>query len=280
MPPGYMEHAWTRIHTILLEVIYALASIDLSVQQENYLQALDYLRSQLDDVCARLADMFGLHGPNGRPRKAYIIDVLMRYFCRGCIVKALRNPPMDEDVDALFTQSHRLATGLLAETLWDMLRDRGYSVSINDEEPGEYGRPDIIIRFIDTGLIINIGAEEVIVEVKSGRGFSYNQVLRYIIERPHAILVLWRIPCRQTLIIDAKKHGRLMALMLEAAIRRGLDVLSGIVWECSHGKTDGHERGFDPQAFLDDCLSSIAETVGQVAEKVLEVIEGRGNRDP
>ncbi|MEM1660680.1 MAG: hypothetical protein QXR17_06035 [Candidatus Bathyarchaeia archaeon] len=94
-----------------------------------------------------------------------------------------------------------------------------------------------------------------IVEVKSG-GLQLQSVT-LLIERPHAILVLWRIPCRQPLIIDAKKHGRLMALMLEAAIRRGLDVLSGIVWECSHGKTDGHERGFDPQAFLDDCLSSI-----------------------
>jgi len=110
----------------------------------------DHLRCAINSLCEELAEKFGLYTSRGEPRRAFILDTLMRYSCHGCIVKVLTQQRIDDRADRLFLENHRLAVGLLVEGLRRRLRD---GFKIEEEVKGEYGRPDIVVKPTSTGVI-------------------------------------------------------------------------------------------------------------------------------
>lgn len=233
--------------------------------------SLKRLRSQIEDLCSDLAAKFNLYDKRGKPRNAFILDTLMRYSCYGCIVKVLTQQRRDDRADKLFLENHRLAIGLLMESLRRRLRD---GFKIEEEVKGEYGRPDIVVKSTSMGVILEIANRlEVVVEVKTGEIFTYSQVFRYLIERPNAILILWRVTKRQIIRFDGEKIRKLLLLAMEAALNRGMSILNGEYDECDHTpvKTTPYVIE-DSQAIVDDFLTALVDTLPAITKAVLDVV--------
>ena len=77
----------------------------------------EYLRYSLDEVCSQIAEKYGLYDFRGQPRKAFVLDTLMKYSCCGCIMKVLTNQRENSRADMLFAENHKLAVNLLVEEL-------------------------------------------------------------------------------------------------------------------------------------------------------------------
>ncbi|MHA1632016.1 MAG: hypothetical protein ACTSXC_04315, partial [Candidatus Freyarchaeota archaeon] len=201
----------------------------------------------------------------------FILDTLMKYSCHGCIVKVLTQQRKDDKADRLFLENHRLAVGLLVESLRRHLRE---DFKVMEEVEGEYGRLDIIVKPTSTGVILEIANMlEVIIEVKTGEGFTYAQIFRYLIEKPSSVLLVWRVTKRQVIKIDGERHRKLLLLAMEAALDRGTAVLKGEYDECIH--TPVRTTPYlieDAQAIVDDFLTAIVDTLPVIIESVLDVI--------
>ena len=240
-------------------------------------EGFESMRSVLDELCGELAGKFNLYASDGRPRRVFVLDPLLRYSCRGCIAKVFMQP-RHSGVDALYVQNHDLAVGLLVEELRRRLGREYSNFVVEEEASGAYGRPDIVVRATPTGVIIEIdGALEIIVEVKTGAGFTYSQVFRYLIERPNAVLVLWRVIRRQPIVLEGGKLRSLLLMVMEAAVNRGTAVLNGELEECKHnpnrkGKPCTVE---DAQAIVDEFLSALTETMPTIVETVLNIVRSR-----
>ena len=236
--------------------------------------SLSCLLSSLDRLCIEIARKFNLYTSDGKPRKVFILDTLLRYSCRGCIVKVLSKQPRKR-ADALYIQNHNLAVSLLVEELYRKLRENGLSFVVKEEVKGSYGKPDVIVKVTTTGLILEVnGKIEVIVEVKSGESFSYAQIFRYLAEKPNAILTLWRVVKRQTLVFEGEKLHRLLLMVMRAALDRGNSILNGEYWECDHNpivEEGKNHRNF--QNFIDQFLSALTENTADTAEIIVNIIK-------
>ena len=237
----------------------------------------DYLRYALDDLCCELAEKFNLYTYRGEPRRAFILDTLLSYSCRGCIIKVFTHQRKGDKADALYAQNHRLAVNLLVEELRSILKNEGLTYKVEEEAKGVYGRSDIVVQATATGIIIEVAkALEIVVEVKTGAGFTYTQIFRYLIERPNAVLVLWRVTKRQIIVIDGGKIRGLLLMVMEAALNRGIAILNGEYAECSHNPVRNEPYVIeDAQRLVDDFLSALAETIPSVVETVLGIIRSR-----
>lgn len=244
---------------------------DLQIPSQLQSDFLKYLKDNLDDLCERIAEKFGLFDGAGRPRKAYILNVLTRYACPCCAVYALTQMREKADVDAIFHECHDLAVSLLTHTLRDVYSN---NMHVSNEASGEYGRVDVLIQKLDgTPLLVRIGAQEVIVEVKTNKGLGLKQVLRYLLERPEAVAVIWRVRKRQVLVVDGREHRWLLALFAAVTISQALTVLSGEYSACRHSKprSDAYELD-DPKGFLDEFLASLADGLPNVVSTVIGLL--------
>ena len=245
-------------------------ALDPEVEQSFF----EHLRQALDEVCVELAEKFNLFTARGKPRKAFILDTLMKYSCHGCIVKVFTQQRKDDRADRLFLENHRLAVGLLVESLRRHLRE---NFKVEEEVEGEYGRLDIIVKPTRTGVILKIANMlEVIIEVKTGESFTYSQAFRYLIERPGAILFVWRVTKRQVIKIDGKRRRSLLLLVMEAALERGTAILKGEYGECNHTPVRNTPYIIeDAQAIVDDFLTAVVDTLPVIIESVLNAIRSR-----
>lgn len=235
----------------------------------------EYLRNCIDELCCKVAEKYKLYDSYGRPRRAFILDTLIKYACRGCIVKVLTQLRRDDDVDRLFVQNHKLAVNLLVEQLRSRLGAAGLKGKIEEEANGAYGRPDILIKLTSTGLVIKVGDVEIIVEVKTGKGFSYAQLFRYLIERPNAVLVLCRVAQHQSIVIKGTEIHDLLVMVMEAALSRGIDILNGGYEECNHNPvSDSPYVVENAQAIVDSFLASLPKTTQSNVDVILSIIEG------
>jgi len=177
----------------------------------------------------------------------------------------------------LFVQNHKLAVNLLVEELRRSLKKAGLKSNVEEEVKGVYGRPDIVVRATATGIIIEVAKTlEILVEVKTGAGFTYAQIFRYFIERPSAVLVLWRVTRRQIVVIDGEKIRGLLLMVMEAALNRGTAILNGEYKECKHNPVRNEPYIIeDAQGLVDDFLSALAETIPSIVETVLGIIRSR-----
>lgn len=223
----------------------------------------------LEDVCLRLAQKFGLFSSAGKPRLSLILDALLKYSCRGCIKRALQNARAKSKVDSLYLQNHELAVNLLVDGLRSSLEVAGLKLKVEQEVTGAYGRLDVIIKPYGSGLLLETADAELIVEVKTGSSFSYAQLIRYLAERPNAIGVIWRILPDQVLVIDPRRHWRLLQLWLSSAAKRGLDVLADQFEECAHAEFGDYVIR-DPQRVVDEFFEALINGL----PKVLATISG------
>ncbi|MBC7129720.1 hypothetical protein H5T51_00680 [Candidatus Bathyarchaeota archaeon] len=248
-----------------------------SIEEQNTSDLMDYLRYMLDDICEKIAEKFNLYDSERRPRKAFIVDVLSRYTCPCCAFRALTQMREQVEVDAIFRENHDLAVSMLVHTLRGMSQKDEYQIIVKEEARSEYGRLDVLIKRLNGGLLlVASGASEVIVEIKTNMGFSLKQILRYLLQRPDATAVIWRVRKRQTLVIDGRKHRWLIALFANAIIQQGLTILNGKFEECEHHprKNSPYEIK-NPQETLDDFLTCLVEGLAQVAEIVLSILNGK-----
>lgn len=245
-------------------------------------EVFKYLRGQLDKLCCEIAEKYGLQDSNGRPRKAFVLDTLLRYGCRGCIIKVLTQLRRTNSVDRLFLENHQLAVNLLAEQLRSRLAAEGLRGRVEEEVNGVYGRPDIILKLTNTGLIIQVrDALEIIVEVKTGNGFTYTQLFRYLIEKPDAVLVLWRAIRRQNIVIKGAEVRDLLIMVMEAALNRGRDILSDVHEDCSHNPVSDKPYVVEnAQAVVDSFLPSLPTTIQSVVDIILSIIESQLEKAP
>ena len=244
------------------------------IDAQTKLNLLDCLRNSLEDACRRLADKFGLYDEAGRPRIAYITDVLTRYTCPSCAFQALTQTPEPVEVDAIFREIHNLAVMLLAQALRS-LRQR--HLNIQDEVEGEYGRLDLLVyRLRGSLLLVQSACSEVIVEVKTNLGFSLKQVLRYLIEKPNATAIIWRVRKRQILAIDGEKHRWLIMSFTASALQQALTILNGEFTPCKHKKPKNRPAELqNPQDMLDDFLTGLIEDLPKVVSAVMQIIEAK-----
>ena len=237
-----------------------------------------YLRWWLDQVCHRIAAKFNIYNSKGKPRKAFIIDTLMKYSCPGCIVKALTTHVSHEYVDDIFRENHRLAVNLLVERLRQRLTVNGSKSAyayVQGEVPGEYGRVDVLVKPISCGVLVKLKNVRVIVEVKTGKSFSYIQLFRYLIQNPNSVIVVWRVKMRQIFVLDGRKmcvRALLLALM-ETAINRGLYILNMKNEQCSHNPINSKKYEVEnPQQLIDDFTDGLMQTLDHVVNVIDTII--------
>lgn len=236
--------------------------------------SFEQLRIWLDNICNNVAIQYGLLTPSGKPRKAFVLDTLLKYSCRGCIRKALQHPEADDRADALYVQNHRLAVGLLVESLRQTFEAECLNLEIEQEVDGVFGRPDVTVKPTMAGVLVEVEDLEIIIEVKTGRGFSYSQLIRYWLERPNSICIVWRVIPNQVLVIDPNKHHFILKLCLIAAIRRGMDILNGKNEECKHNATRSIENCIiDAQNVLDSYFESMQKSLPKIVKTVQEMVQ-------
>ncbi|MBS7646709.1 MAG: hypothetical protein QW660_08650 [Candidatus Bathyarchaeia archaeon] len=236
--------------------------------------SFEQLRIWLDNICNNVAIKYGLLTPSGKPRKAFVLDTLLKYSCRGCIRKALQHPEADDRADALYVQNHLLAVGLLVEALRQTFEAGCLNLEIEQEVDGVFGRPDVTVKPTMTGVLVEIEDLEIIIEVKTGRGFSYSQLIRYWLERPNSICVIWRVIPNQVLVIDPNKHHSILELCLIAAIRRGIDILNSKNEECRHNPTRSMGTCIvDAQNVLDSYFDSMQKSLPKIVRTVRQIVQ-------
>lgn len=252
--------------------MYKINEVSTIFTLQDSAPSLKEIRTWLDEICHGIAVKYGLVTPNGNPRKAFVLDALLGHACRGCIDKILSHPENNGRADALYVQNHDLAVGLLVECLRQTFEAQGFNFQVGQEENGVFGRPDIVVKPTASGVIVTLDDFEVVIEVKTGKSFAYSQIIRYWLERPKAIHIIWRITCDQVLVIDPDRHHAILELCLLAAIRRGLDILNGRVEACNHNPTRSAKRdAIDAQNILDSYFQSLQKSL----PKVLSVIQER-----
>ena len=275
-----MQRAYASILHIASEV-EGMSQITLPFIQpssdENELFSL--LKNEIDDVCLKIAEKYCLFDGKGRPKKSFVLDLLAKNFCPSCIIRELTQMRRDEGVDALYREGHSLAVGLLVEALRYWLGESGINARVEGEVSGEFGRPDIVVRVINQGILVELGDLTPIIELKTGLSVSLAQILKYAIERPRSIIVVWRIRMRQIITLDIRKHMRLLLAFMFSIISWGQAVLScGESAKCSHNssrETMGRSNSIEnPQEYLDGLFTALEEALPQVVGVVADIIRG------
>lgn len=244
-------------------------------------EALNYLKLRIDEMCSEIARKFNLYGSRGKPRKAFIMDALLRYACPGCIFKVLSQPYRRRDIDPIYAENHRLAVNLLVDRLRHRLGEEGLDVTVQGEVYGEYGRVDVLIEPVNCEVMLELGDPGVVVEVKTGKGFSHVQLLRYLIDRPNAAIVVWRVMMRQVFAVEGRKVRQLLLTCMDAAIRRGMRVISGDAPKCSHNPISGRNYTIDdPQGLIEDFTSRLVETLPEAVDTILGVLKASSPAGP
>ena len=242
-------------------------------EMDNSDETLSWLRSELDRICEEIAKKFNLFDARGRPKKSFIVDTLMRNICPACAIKQLTQP-CEDDVDMLYREGHGLALNIFVEILRYELKRNGLNALVEGEVAGDYGRLDVIIRLINQGIMLEFKDAAIIIELKTGISISLIQLLRYGMEYPNSIIVVWRIRMKQFFMIDMRRHGRILFAIMFAALNRGLAILNGAFTECHHnyrGNQNKASRMENPQQLIDELFSSLSSDLPSVLRMILRL---------
>lgn len=250
------------------------ASFDQNNMDQNAL--LRQLVDCLDKICEKIAEKFNLYDSHGRARKALIMDALMKYGCYGCIIKVLTEQK-DSRADAIYIENHALAVNLLIEMLRYKFNVNNLPLNVLGEFNGNFGRMDIVIIPTTSGVILESKNREVIVEVKTGKTFSYAQLFRYLFGKPNAIIILWRVIERQVIVLEGKKLQNLLMLCVAVAIHRGLSILNVPNATCNHHLNCNKRAAInDPQKLVEDFMENLQKGLSKIVETVLSLLNQEG----
>lgn len=212
---------------------------------------LQYLVDKLDYLVEQIALKFNLHY-NGHPRKAFILDTILKYRCPGCIVKAL-NQHTIRNIDIFYTENHRLAVNMLIDHLKARLSSEGLDATVRSEVPGNYAIMDILVEPKGTNM-------QLVIEVKCGKGFDYSQIFRYFLQDQRVALVaIWRVSFRQLIVLDRVRISEALVLATEAAINKAKIILEGRLNTCNHVLREKRSKVVNPQELVDSILKGIGD---------------------
>jgi hypothetical protein len=238
-------------------------------------------RTRFDDVCTEVAADYGLFYPNGKPRRALIIEVIAKTACTSCIDKILREKS-NNHVDAFYAECHLLACNILVEELQVQLTEKGYSVLITTEKNLEYGKVDVQIVPNRGGVDLRLNNKEVGIEVKTGSSFSFSQLFRYMLDNVDRILILWRIRNKQILLFEGTKLKPVLTHFMKMIVSRAERLLSNREMSCDHA-SQGNLNWTPNQQQLQEAFSAfsdgIVKTLPSLIETVIAILEGEETTD-
>lgn len=236
----------------------------------SYNSKMKCLLGELESLIEKIAEKFSLYH-RGKPRKAFILDVLLRYGCTGCLLKALTQHEIGL-IDNIYIENHRLALNLLCDHLKNRLNTYGIKALIEKETSGNYGRVDVILKLTSRGLQLNLSGIHVIIEVKCGKSLRYSQLFRYfIMNKNTAIMIVWRVPLRQVFILEKTKIGPLLLFATEAAVKRAQAILSGNITLCGHKLSSTIKVIENPQELINSViegLNDLPKVVDAIAQSI------------
>jgi len=236
------------------------------------------LRNLLDQVCSEVAKRFSLYTSNGKPRKATIISVIAKFACLACIVKEL-SAQATGNVDALYTECHRLAVNVLVEELYSLLKGMEYNVVISTEAVLEYGKADISITITNYGIDLKYNTNELLVEVKTGNSFSLCQLFRYLIAKRSNSLLVWRVRKRQILVFNTENIKPLLMEFMRMVCLRGTRLLSSPRLTCEHIKRPDYKPTQEAlQEMFQDFAKALVETLPYILEAIAESLGIDGSK--
>ena len=234
----------------------------------------EHLEISLDHICNEIAERFNFCLPNGEPRTAAIIDILASSPRIGRIVEKLQQQHKP-DIDAVYLENHRLAVGMLVERLQSFLAERGYKVSVLSEAKLEHGTADVLIVPTHYGVNLQQHKNRIVIEVKTGKSFSYSQLFRYLLDISNVTLVLWRIEKRQVAVLHKKILQPMLQAFIEMCILRGKRVLAAKTVKCRNFNAPKNftlsSRGLENT--VNNFAEGLTETLPVVLETVLQEIE-------
>lgn len=194
---------------------------------------LKCLTGELESLIEKIAEKYNLYY-RGKPRRAFILDTLLRYECIGCLLKALTSPQV-YSIDSIYIENHKLAVSLLYDYLKNRLNTYGVRVMVEEEASGNFGRVDVLLKLTSRGLRLNFPGIHVIIEVKCGKSLKYSQVLRYfLLDENVVMIVIWRVALRQIIVFERTRINNLLLFVTEVAIRRARAILQDNVALCEH----------------------------------------------
>ena len=238
-----------------------------------------HLKTSLDHICNEIAKRFNFCLPDGEPRTAAIIDILASSPRIESIVEKLQQQHKP-DIDVVFLENHRLAVGILVERLQSFLAERGYEVSILPEAKLEHGTTDVLIVPTHYGVNLQHNEKKFIIEVKTGKSFSYSQLFRYLLDVSNATMILWRIKKRQVAVLRRKSLYPMIQAFMEMCILRGKKVLAAKRVKCQNSAAPKNftlsSRGFENT--INNFAKGLIETLPVVLEIVLREIKSNSDK--
>jgi hypothetical protein len=244
------------------------------IKSSDFLKNCDFesLRDSLEIVCDKVAQRFKFCNRNGKPRKAFIVNVLAKSPCITCITNELSSPALTNDVDAMYKECHKLAVNVLVEELYQLLTQTGYKVVVSTEAELEYGKADILITITSYGLNLKGNDKELIVEVKTGNSLSLPQLFRYLLDRRNDNIIIWRIRKRQILVFNAQKIKPLLTEFMRMICLRANRLLSSQqIQPCHHNRHLNHQASQEElERMFEEFSEALMETLPYVMKTVLE----------
>lgn len=252
---------------VKIETIIGMAKSPLFAEKNDF----ENLRNLLDHVCSQVAQRFNLYSSNGKPRKATIIAVIAESACLACIAKKLSAQHTSNQVDAMYTEVHRLAVNVLVEELYNFLKGRGYNVMISTETQLEYGKADVTITITRYGINLKCNANELLVEVKTGNSFSLCQLFRYLMDKRSNTIFAWRVRRRQILVFETETIKPLLMEFMRIVCLRGTRLLSSPQLTCQHTQRPDYQPTQEAlQKMFQDFAEALVETLPYILEAITE----------
>ena len=244
-------------------------------------------KDRLLAFCGEVAELLGLKDGRGIPRVKRVLGVLSDEDCLGCIYRRLvlsKNNSNNDRADGIYRENHRYVLETVCRRLTRFLREKGYTVNVSVEEEMAYSTPDLIITIIPNGRNIEVrinGELTFLIEVKTGDSLNYPQLVRQLIDKPNAILVLLRIKdetCKAR-ILHPWEIKDFIESEIENLVFKAEELLgrlkSGQMPTCNH-KPNNKQKTLPPKN-LEENLKELAknteEAIRQLEEKILEEIE-------
>ena len=245
------------------------------LSRRTWIDEVERLRKELDELLDRLLERIRQCYPEAKLSKSTFLAMLAETRCPGCLLKKVvqKHKGSRDGVDPWHREKHNMAVDIGSEALYEYLENMGYDTKIATEAEGTHGRVDILIRITRYGMNVIDGGRTVIVEVKTGSSISFYQLLRYLLDHPDAILVIWR-PLHEH--IDSYKPeeiGPMLIEFLKMCIRRARRFLKSRM-ECNHKlPAKKFSKGVpkkDLKAFSEALSRTLPEFVNEVA-RVLDL---------
>ena len=241
------------------------------------------LKDKLLTLCKEIAESLDLKDGCGRLRVRVVLGILGDEDCLGCIYRKLvfsKNNTNHNRADGIYRENHRHVLGTVCRKLTRFLREKGYTVNVSIEEEMAYSTPDLIITIIPNGRNIEVrinGELTFLIEVKTGEGLSYPQLVRQLADKPEATLILLRIKdqtCKAR-VLHPQELTQFIESELENLTFKAEELLkilkAGKTPTCNHKQNNSKPQ---PPADLEGTLKELArdteEAVRQLEVRVLE----------